>query len=56
MILFTILILIIFFSAKRVVWISDWYKRIITEPYSYYILLTLLVIGFFGQLDYTDRW
>ena len=56
MILFTILILIIFFSAKRVEWISDWYKRIITEPYSYYLLLTLLVIGFFGQLDYTDRW
>ena len=56
MILFTILILTIFFSAKRVEWIYDWYKRIITEPYSYYALLTLLVIGFFGQLDYTDRW
>ena len=56
MILFTILILIIFFSAKRVDWILDWSKKIITEPYSYFALLTLLVIGFFGQLDYTDRW
>lgn len=56
MILFTILILIIFFSAKRVEWIADWYKKIISEPYNYYALLTLLVIGFFGQLDYTDRW
>lgn len=56
MILFTILVLIIFFSAKRVDWISDWYKRIISQPYNYYTLLVLLVIGFFGQLDYTDRW
>ena len=48
--------MIIFFLAKRVGWISDWYKRIISEPYNYYALLTLLVIGFFGQLDYTDRW
>ena len=56
MILFTILILIIFFSAKRINWISDWYKRIITQPYNYYTLLGLLVIGFFEQLDYTDRW
>ncbi|MFB6320799.1 hypothetical protein [Saccharicrinis sp. FJH54] len=56
MILFTILILIIFFSAKRVEWIANWYKKIITEPYNYYALLILLVIGFFGHLDYTDRW
>jgi len=56
MILFTILVLIIFFSAKRVDWISDWYKRIISQPYNYYSLLALLVIGFLGQLDYTDRW
>ena len=56
MILFTIFILIIFFTAKRVDLISDWYKKIITEPYNYYALLTLLVIGFFGHLDYTDRW
>jgi hypothetical protein len=56
MILFTILILIIFFSVKRVEWIANWYKKIITEPYNYYALLTLLVIGFFGHLDYTDRW
>ncbi|MEA4995631.1 MAG: hypothetical protein VB079_03965 [Petrimonas sp.] len=56
MILFTILILIIFFSAKRVERIADWYKKTITEPYNYYSLLILLVIGFFGHLDYTDRW
>jgi len=56
MILFTILVLIIFFSAKRFDWISDLYKRIISQPYNYYILLALLVIGFFGKLDYTDRW
>lgn len=56
MTLFTILILLIFFSSKRVKWISDWSKRIITKPYNYYTLLTLLVVGFFGQLDYTDRW
>lgn len=56
MILFTILVLIIFFSSKRVDWISIWYKRIISLPYNYYTLLVLLVIGFLGQLDYTDRW
>jgi len=56
MILFTLLILIIFFTAKRVVWISDWYKRIITQPYNYYALLGLLVFGFFTNLDYNDRW
>ncbi|NOU59619.1 hypothetical protein [Marinifilum caeruleilacunae] len=56
MILFTIFILIIFFSSKRVGWVSDWYKRITSEPYNYYLLLALLIIGFFGQLDYTNRW
>jgi hypothetical protein len=56
MILFAILILIIFFSAKRVVWISDWYKKIISYPYNYLFLLGLLVLGFFTRLDYTDRW
>jgi hypothetical protein len=56
MILFAILILIIFFSANRVVWISDWYKKIISYPYNYLFLLGLLVFGFFARLDYTDRW
>ena len=56
MTLFTILVLIIFILSKRVNWISDWYKRSITQPYNYYILLALLIIGFLGQLDYTDRW
>jgi len=56
MILFTILILIIFITAMKIDLVSDWYKRIITQPYNYYVLLGLLIIGFFAQLDYTDRW
>ena len=55
MILFLILVLIIFFSAKRVVWISDWNKKIISYPYNYLLLLGLLILGFFTRLDYTNR-
>jgi succinate dehydrogenase hydrophobic anchor subunit len=46
MILFTILILIIFITAMKIDLVSDWYKRIITQPYNYYVLLGLLIIGF----------
>ena len=56
MILYLILILIIFFSAKRVVWISDWNKKIISYPHNYLLLLGLLILGFFARLDYTDSW
>jgi hypothetical protein len=56
MILFAILTFIIFISAKRVDLISDWTKRVVSKPYNYLVLLTLLVIGFFGRLDYTNRW
>ena len=55
MVIFTILILVIFFAARRLKWIVHRYKKIITEPYNYYALLVLLVIGFIGRLDYTDR-
>lgn len=56
MIIFTILILIVFFTALRFDWISAWSKKIITQPYNYYALLGFLVLGFFAKLDYTDRW
>jgi len=55
MILFSILALIIFFSAKRVEWVSDWYNKIIRQPYNYRVLLGLLVLGFLLKLDYTNR-
>lgn len=56
MVLFAILILIVFFTAMRIDWISVWSKKILNQPYNYYALLGLLVLGFFAQLDYTDRW
>lgn len=56
MILFTILILIVFFATKRIDWVSNLYKKTINQPYNYYVLLGLLVLGFFAQLGYTDRW
>ena len=55
MILFSILALIIFFSAKRVEWISVWYNKTISQPFNYRILLGLLVFGFLLKLDYTNR-
>jgi len=55
MILFSILALIIFFSAKRIEWVSNWYNKIISQPFNYRILLGLLVIGFLLKLDYTNR-
>jgi len=55
MILFSILALIIFFSAKRVEWVSVWYNKTISQPFNYRILLGLLVFGFLLKLDYTNR-
>ncbi|MCC5918636.1 MAG: hypothetical protein JJU02_15040 [Cryomorphaceae bacterium] len=56
MILFTILILIVYFASKRIDWISIWSHKIVMQPYNYLALLGLLILGFFAQLDYTDSW
>lgn len=55
MIFFTILVIAVFFLGKWLDWISEGYKKAISQPYNYYILLALLIIGFFEQWDYTER-
>lgn len=55
MILFTLLIILIFFASKKVEAISIWSKKITHEPYNYLYLIGLLLIGFFLRLDYTDK-
>ena len=55
MITFLILILIIWFISKKNEKIRFWKERIIKQPFNYYLLTCLLVIGFIFRLDYSDR-
>ncbi len=56
MIPFTIFLVVIFIAIKQNAQVSEWYNRITTHPYNYILLICLLIIGFFAQLDYTERW
>ena len=55
MIIFLILIVIIWFVSKRSERIRFWKEGVIKQPFNYYSLIGLLIIGFFFRLDYSNR-
>lgn len=55
MILFLILVAVIWFISKKNRKIRFWKNKIIQPPFNYYLLIGMLIIGFFFRLDYSDR-
>ena len=55
MLTFLILIAIIWLVSRWSEKARFWKNKLIQQPFNYYILLGLLVIGFFFQLDYSIR-
>jgi len=55
MIIFLILIFIIWFISKKNEKIKFWIEKTIQQPFNYYLLTGLLVIGFFLRIDYSNR-
>lgn len=47
---------IFFLLSKRYDAVIVCCKKLINQPYNYLVLLSLLVLGFFAKLDYTDMW
>ena len=55
MIIFIILFIIILLASQSNKKMRFWLNKIIDQPYNYYILLGLLIIGFSLRFDYTER-
>ena len=55
MIEFLILIFVIWLISKKSERVRYWKEKIIQQPFNYYLLIGLLIIGFFFRLDYSDR-
>ena len=55
MIEFLILIFVIWLISKKSERVRYWKEKIIQQPFNYYLLTGLLIIGFFFRLDYSDR-
>lgn len=56
MLLYLILVLVIFILSCRVNWILEWRNKIIKQPYNFNALLGLLILGFFTNLENTQKW
>lgn len=55
MIIFLVLVAIIWLVSKKSEKVRFWKEKLIQQPFNYYLLISLLVIGFFSRLDYSDR-
>jgi hypothetical protein len=55
MIIFLVLVAIIWIVSKKSEKIRFWKEKLIQQPFNYYLLIGLLVIGFIFRLDYSDR-
>ena len=55
MIVFLILVIIICLLSKLNEKVGFWKEKIIQQPFNYYLLIGLLIVGFFLRLDYSDR-
>jgi len=56
MIVFLVLIVAIWFVSKKNEKIRFWKEKVIQQPFNYYLLIGLLIIGSFLGLYYTDRY
>ena len=56
MITFLVLIAIVWFVSKNGEKIRFWKEKIIQQPFNYYLLIGLIIIGSFFGLYYTDRY
>lgn len=55
MITFLVLILVTWLISKKNEKVRFWIEKIIRQPFNYYFLIGLLIIGFIFRLDYSDR-
>jgi len=56
MIIFLILIVTIWFFSKKNERFFLWKEKLIRQPFNYYLLIGLLIVGFFFRLDYSERY
>jgi len=55
MIVFLVLIVIIWLASKKSEKIRFWKEKVTQQPFNYYLLIGLLIVGFLFRLDYSDR-